>query len=98
MSRPRPPARRAPATPEPPSALKAICLIPANPARGLDAHQGTVTLYDGETGMPTAILNASAVTEIRTAAVTAVATRVLAREDARVLGDPRRRGAGDGRT
>jgi ornithine cyclodeaminase len=65
--------------------LKAICLIPANPARGLDAHQGTVQLYDGETGMPTAILNASAVTEIRTAAVTAVATRALARESARVL-------------
>jgi ornithine cyclodeaminase/alanine dehydrogenase-like protein (mu-crystallin family) len=66
--------------------LKAICLIPGNPARGLDAHQGTVTLYDGETGMPTAILNASAITEIRTAAVTAVATRALAREGARVLG------------
>jgi ornithine cyclodeaminase len=66
--------------------LKAICLIPGNPARGLDAHQGTVSLYDGETGMPTAILNASAITEIRTAAVTAVATRALAREDARVLG------------
>ena len=66
--------------------LKAICLIPGNPARGLDAHQGTVTLYDGETGMPTAILNASAITEIRTAAVTAVATRALARRDAHVLG------------
>jgi ornithine cyclodeaminase len=65
--------------------LKAICLIPGNPARGLDAHQGTVTLHDGETGMPTAILNASAITEIRTAAVTAVATRALAREGARVL-------------
>jgi ornithine cyclodeaminase/alanine dehydrogenase-like protein (mu-crystallin family) len=66
-------------------ALKAICLMPGNPARGLDAHQGTVTLFDGETGSPTAILDASAVTEIRTAAVTAVATRVLSREDARVL-------------
>jgi ornithine cyclodeaminase len=66
--------------------LKAICLIPGNPARGLDAHQGTVQLYDGDTGMPTAILNASAITEIRTAAVTAVATRALAREGARVLG------------
>jgi ornithine cyclodeaminase/alanine dehydrogenase-like protein (mu-crystallin family) len=66
--------------------LKAICLIPGNPARGLDAHQGTVSLYDGDTGMPTAILNASAITEIRTAAVTAVATRALARGGARVLG------------
>src|SRR5262249_12270106 len=59
-------------------ALKAICVIPDNPARGLDAHQGTVTLFDGETGVPTAILDASAITAIRTAAVTAVATGVLA--------------------
>ncbi|MGO9958991.1 MAG: ornithine cyclodeaminase family protein [Solirubrobacteraceae bacterium] len=66
-------------------ALKAICVIPSNPARGLDAHQGTVTLFDGETGVPTAILDASAVTEIRTAAVTAAATRTLARSGARVL-------------
>jgi ornithine cyclodeaminase len=66
-------------------ALKAICLMPSNPGRGLDAHQGTVTLFDGDTGVPTAILNASAITEVRTAAVTAVATRALAREDARVL-------------
>jgi ornithine cyclodeaminase/alanine dehydrogenase-like protein (mu-crystallin family) len=66
-------------------ALKAVCLMPANPSRGLDAHQGVVTLFDGDTGMPTAILNASAVTEIRTAAVTAVATRRLARHDSAVL-------------
>jgi ornithine cyclodeaminase len=65
--------------------LKAIVLIPSNPARGLDTHQGTVTLFDGDTGVPTAILDASAVTEIRTAAVTAVATRTLARTDARAL-------------
>jgi ornithine cyclodeaminase/alanine dehydrogenase-like protein (mu-crystallin family) len=66
-------------------ALKAICLMRGNPARGLDAHQGIVTLFDGDTGIPTAILDASAVTEIRTAAVTAVATRRLAREDSTVL-------------
>jgi ornithine cyclodeaminase/alanine dehydrogenase-like protein (mu-crystallin family) len=66
-------------------AIKVICLIPGNPARGLDAHQGTVTLFDGETGVPTAILDASAVTAVRTAAVTAVATGLLARRDARTL-------------
>ena len=66
-------------------ALKAICVIPDNPARGLDAHQGTVILFDGETGVPTAILDASAITAIRTAAVTAVATGLLARADARTL-------------
>jgi ornithine cyclodeaminase/alanine dehydrogenase-like protein (mu-crystallin family) len=66
-------------------ALKAVCVFPGNPARGLDAHQGTVTLFDGATGQPTAILDASAITAIRTAAVSAVATRLLAAEDARRL-------------
>src|SRR5579864_7108003 len=66
--------------------LKALCLIPSNPARGLDTHQGVVTLFDGETGIPLAVLDASAITAVRTAAVTAVATALLAREDARVLG------------
>jgi ornithine cyclodeaminase len=65
--------------------LKAICVTASNPARGLDAHQGVVVLFDGETGIPLAILDASAVTAIRTAAVSAVATATLAREDARVL-------------
>jgi ornithine cyclodeaminase/alanine dehydrogenase-like protein (mu-crystallin family) len=65
--------------------LKALCVMPGNPARGLDSHQGVVILSDAETGVPTAILDASAVTAIRTAAVTAVATRTLARSDARVL-------------
>jgi ornithine cyclodeaminase/alanine dehydrogenase-like protein (mu-crystallin family) len=66
-------------------ALKAVTVIPGNPARGLDAHQGVVTLFDGETGVPIAILDASAITAVRTAAVTAVATGLLAREDARTL-------------
>lgn len=66
-------------------ALKAICVMPGNPPRGLDAHQGVVVLFDGDTGVPAALLDASAITEVRTAAVSAVATRVLARDDARVL-------------
>jgi len=70
---------------QPVFSLKSVCVFPGNPARGLDAHQGTVTLFDGETGVPTAILNGSAVTAIRTAAVTALATRLLAREDAQTL-------------
>ncbi len=65
--------------------LKTICLFPDNPTRGLDAHQGTVTLFSGETGQVRALMNASAITAIRTAAVSAVATRLLAREDASEL-------------
>jgi ornithine cyclodeaminase/alanine dehydrogenase-like protein (mu-crystallin family) len=66
--------------------LKTVCVFPDNPKRGLDAHQGTVTLFDGETGEVRALMNASAITAIRTAAVSAVATRLLAGEDARELG------------
>jgi ornithine cyclodeaminase/alanine dehydrogenase-like protein (mu-crystallin family) len=71
--------------PEAAYGLKAVCVFPGNPARGLDAHQGAVLLFDGETGVLRAAVNASAITAIRTAAVSAVATRSLAREDARVL-------------
>ena len=65
--------------------LKAICVFPANAAVGKDAHQGGVFLFSGDTGEPLALMNASAITAIRTAAVSAVATRVLAREDASEL-------------
>ena len=65
--------------------LKEIVIAPGNPARGLDAHQGAVLLHDGETGQLRALLNASAITEIRTAAVSAVATRALARPGSRVV-------------
>lgn len=65
--------------------LKEVCVFPGNPARGLDTHLGAVLLHSGETGELLAVMNASAITAIRTAAVSAVATRLLAREDARVL-------------
>ncbi len=52
---------------------------PGNAARGLDSHQGFVALFDGETGETRAIVNAGAITAIRTAAVSAVATKLLAR-------------------
>src|SRR5712671_3803719 len=62
--------------------LKAICVFPGNAAIGKDAHQGAVILFDGTTGELRAIVNASAITAIRTAAVSALATRLLSREDA----------------
>jgi ornithine cyclodeaminase/alanine dehydrogenase-like protein (mu-crystallin family) len=65
--------------------LKEIVVVPENPARGLDAHQGGVLLHDGETGQLRALLNASPITAIRTAAVSAVATRALARPGARTV-------------
>jgi ornithine cyclodeaminase len=62
--------------------LKAICVFPGNVELGMDAHQGSVMLFSGETGQLQALMNASAVTAIRTAAVSGVAARLLSREDA----------------
>jgi ornithine cyclodeaminase len=62
--------------------VKAIMLKPDNERRGLPVHVGVVVVFDPETGYPAAMLDGSAVTEIRTAAVSAVATRALARPDA----------------
>jgi len=61
--------------------LKAVCVFPGNPALGKDAHQGAVLLFSGETGELQAVMNASAITAIRTAAATGVATDLLARSD-----------------
>jgi ornithine cyclodeaminase len=66
-------------------ALKAIVVAPENRARGLDSHQGFVALFDGVTGVPKALLDASTITEIRTAAVSGVATRLLARPESKTL-------------
>jgi ornithine cyclodeaminase/alanine dehydrogenase-like protein (mu-crystallin family) len=62
--------------------LKAIVVFPGNDASPYDSHQGLVLLFDPEHGFPIAIIDASSVTAIRTAAVSAVATRALARRDA----------------
>jgi len=79
------PAYLAAPAPQAAYGLKAICIFPGNPAAGLDSHQGVVLLSSAQTGEPLAMLNASAVTEIRTAAVSAVATGLLARADATEL-------------
>lgn len=62
--------------------VKTVCLFPGNPAKGLDSHQGSVMLFSGETGELMALMNASAITAIRTAAVSGVATQLLAQDDA----------------
>ena len=62
--------------------LKAIGVFPGNEGSQLDSHQGLVILFSTETGSPIAVLDASSITAIRTAAVSGVATRILAREEA----------------
>jgi ornithine cyclodeaminase len=62
--------------------LKAIAVFPGNEGTPLDSHQGIVVLFDPRSGAPSAIMDASSITAIRTAAVSGVATRALARSDA----------------
>jgi ornithine cyclodeaminase len=65
--------------------VKIIGVFNGNPAIGKDSHQGAVLLISGESGEPLALMNASAITAIRTAAASGVATKLLAREDASEL-------------
>ena len=64
---------------------KLVTLFPANPDRGIPTVQGHILLFDRGDGTPLALVEASSVTALRTAAASAAATRVLAREDATTL-------------
>jgi ornithine cyclodeaminase/alanine dehydrogenase-like protein (mu-crystallin family) len=60
--------------------IKVITVFPGNEGSQLDSHQGAVLLFDTGDGRLLAVLDASAITAIRTAAASGVATRALARE------------------
>src|SRR5258708_5282921 len=62
--------------------VKLITVFPRNHGTAYDSHQGVVVLFEPEHGSIAAIIDASSVTAIRTAAVSGVATRLLARPDA----------------
>ncbi len=66
--------------------LKWITSFPGNPARGLPTVMGVICLSDAETGAPLMLLDARAVTALRTGAVAAVATQALAASDASTVG------------
>jgi alanine dehydrogenase len=62
--------------------LKVVTVFPGNHARGEATHLGSVLLFEEQSGRQLAIVEAAAITGIRTAAVSAVATRELARQEA----------------
>jgi ornithine cyclodeaminase len=63
-----------------------------NYKRGLPSEMALLNLFDPRTGMPVALIDATAITEMRTGAVTAIGAKHLARRDARVLGHVGARG------
>jgi ornithine cyclodeaminase/alanine dehydrogenase-like protein (mu-crystallin family) len=66
--------------------LKWITSFPGNPERGLPVVQGMIAVSRAETGEPVALIDARAVTALRTGAVAALAAQELAREDAATVG------------
>lgn len=57
-----------------------------NYQKGYPSEFAVLNLMDARTGLPTAILNATDITEMRTGAVTAIGAKYLARTNSRVLG------------
>jgi ornithine cyclodeaminase len=62
--------------------LKVVSVMPGNHGTPYDSHQGVVMLFGLEHGEPLAILDATSITAIRTAAASGAATDALARKDA----------------
>lgn len=65
--------------------LKSVNVFRNNPDRGLPAIHALVMLVDTETGQPTAIMDGSYLTALRTGAVAGAAADLLAREDSHTL-------------
>ncbi len=57
-----------------------------NYKRGLPSEMAMLTLFDPETGMPKALLDATAITEMRTGAITALGAKYLGPKTAKTLG------------
>jgi len=62
--------------------LKVVAVMPGNHGTPYDSHQGVVMLFGVEHGEPLAVIDASSITAIRTAAASGAATDALARADA----------------
>jgi ornithine cyclodeaminase/alanine dehydrogenase-like protein (mu-crystallin family) len=62
--------------------VKVIAAFPENFGTEYDTHQGVVLFFDTQRGLLRAIVDATSITALRTAAVSGVATDLLARPDA----------------
>lgn len=76
-----------PETPGGPEALglKVVSVREANAEAGLPTVPATILMFDAATGLPSAVLAATWLTALRTAAGSAVATRALAPQDVKTL-------------
>ena len=66
-------------------ATKLVTIFPDNARQGLPAIHAQIVLFDGRTGVPTAVVDGTEVTRRRTAAASALAASYLANENAERL-------------
>lgn len=68
-------------------ASKITTVLPRNPSRfeGIPAIQGLVTLFDGDTGSPRAVIDGASLTYMKTAADSALGSQLLSSPDAEVM-------------
>ncbi|HKE43196.1 MAG TPA: ornithine cyclodeaminase family protein [Steroidobacteraceae bacterium] len=66
--------------------VKLVSVVSANAARGLPVTNGVMVLSDGATGQPLALLNAAALTAVRTGAVGALGVQHMTPADTRTAG------------
>lgn len=62
---------------------KIVSVFPHNEGKGIPVVQGLVILIDSQTGQPTALLDGTSLTALRTGAAVGLGTDLLARPDAR---------------
>ena len=66
--------------------MKWVSGYPANQKKGLPYISGLIVLNDADTGIPTAVMDCTWITAMRTGAATAVAAKYLARKDSDSVG------------
>jgi ornithine cyclodeaminase len=72
--------------------VKVVSDFVDNYKQGLPSEMALLNLFSPETGMPLAVIDATAITDMRTGAVTTIGARHLARKASRVLGHVGSRG------
>ncbi|HXR57180.1 MAG TPA: ornithine cyclodeaminase family protein [Casimicrobiaceae bacterium] len=72
--------------------IKVVSDFVDNYQRGLPSEMALLDLFDPQTGAPLAVIDATAITDMRTGAMTALGAKYLARRDSRILGHVGARG------
>lgn len=68
------------------SGVKIVSDFVGNYKYGLKSEMALLNLFDPDTGKPMAVMDAAAITDMRTGAVTALGAKYLARKDSKILG------------